>query len=647
MSRKKTKQIKKTPPVPSSPIATVAGSSLWNNFRVQAFFLGLIVLVIYSNTFQNGYAVDDDWVIVKNEGVSRGIAGIPDIVTSDIYDSYYRQYNTGNQLGGGRYRPLALVTYAIEQQFWGQPFDTTDREAVKENEANSRLLYARHVTNVVLYLLSVIVLLHFLRKIVFREQPLIAFLAILLFTVHPIHTEVVANIKSRDEILSLLFITCTLINAWKFKEKNKPLSLLLALVYFFLALLSKEYAVSLIVLIPLLFYIFKKYTVVRSLQTAVPYLAVLIVYLIMRFSFVPLKSGLEDTEVLNNPYLLATGMQKWATKIAALLYYVKLLVAPHPLSVDYSYNQIPYKNLGDALPWMSLVFHVGVVAALGYFIKKRHALAFAIAIYLANLFLVSNLVFNIGAPLGERLIYHSSLGFCMIVAYMLYQGYKYIQPFPPAAPGFAIMIALLVLLSAIKTIDRNKDWESNSTLYRKDVITAGNSAITNGNAGLSYLNAAPLQQEENARRDMLNRAMHYFNKAIAIHPGYTFAILNRGIAFFEQGQWDRAKQDWDIVKEQFPAHPDLPGLYASYYINTAVSKYGSKGKYEEAITMLKQGAALVPGDIVILFNLGYYYNLAGKKDSAINAFREIITLKPNDTLAIKCASFINLLKKGG
>ena len=55
-------------------------------------------------------AHDDGIVIVKNEYVQEGFAGLKGIFTKDAYDSYYRQLNTINQLSGGRYRPLSVST---------------------------------------------------------------------------------------------------------------------------------------------------------------------------------------------------------------------------------------------------------------------------------------------------------------------------------------------------------------------------------------------------------------------------------------------------------------------------------------------------------------------------------------------------------
>ncbi len=613
------------------------------NFKVQAALLAVIGFVFYFNTFHNDYAVDDFLIIAKSPAVNSGIAGIPEIMSSDIFESYYREYNADNRLSGGRYRPLSLVTYAIEQQIFGETIDASDKNPSISEDAYKKIITVRHVDNVLLYILSVVVLLYFLRKIVFPEQPLIAFLSALLFTIHPIHTEVVANIKSRDEILSLLFISLTFIYTFKYKEHKKISALIISLVCFFLALLSKEYAVTLIVLIPMMLYLLKDYSPGKSLKAALPYLGALALYLVLRFSMVSFKGSGEDNELLNNPYLLASPMQKIATEIATLLNYLKLLVFPHPLSVDYSYNQIPYKSFASPLFWLSLLVHGALFVMMLRLLKKKHILSFAIAFYLFHLFLVSNLPFSIGATMGERLIYHSSLGFCMALAYFLNMAYEKIKPQSSANAALAGAMLLVVLLCGVKTIARNADWKNNSTLYLKDAETATNSALANGNGGASYNELANLPENAARKTEMLNKAIVYLNKAIAIHPKYTMAYMNRGTSYFELGDVERAKQDWDSVKKFYPTYPALPDLYASYYINSAISKYGNKGQYNDAIAELRKGAELAPKNAVLWYNMGYYYSVIGKNDSAILSWQRIISETPNDTLAAKAAASIKVL----
>src|SRR5207253_3247369 len=120
--------------------------------------------------------------------------------------------------------------------------------------------------------------------------------------------------------------------------------------------------------------------------------------------------------VLNNPYMFATNPERWATKIAILARYLTLLFYPHPLSSDYSYNAIPYTQFNDPKVWLSLVLHASMIAATIVFFIRRNVLAFALAFYLTHLFLVSNFVMDIGATMGERLVYHSSFGFALAIA---------------------------------------------------------------------------------------------------------------------------------------------------------------------------------------------------------------------------------------
>ena len=82
----------------------------------------------------------------------------------------------------------------------------------------------------------------------------IAIAVSVLFAAHPIHTEVVANIKSRDEILAYLFGTIMLICFLKFKESNLKKWLYASLSFYFLAILSKENAILFIAILPFINY---------------------------------------------------------------------------------------------------------------------------------------------------------------------------------------------------------------------------------------------------------------------------------------------------------------------------------------------------------------------------------------------------------
>ena len=254
--------------VQSDPANVIPEQPFWATFRFQALLLGAIAFLFYCNTFSHEYAFDDTMAIFDNEYVQQGVGGMHDILTRDAYQSYLEQKNGSNQLAGGRYRPLSLLTFALEQQFMG-----TNHEQETGNQKEQRIaeeMHVRHVINVLLYMLSVVVLLYFFRQVIFPAYPLAAFVAALLFTIHPLHTEVIANVKSRDEILSVLFITLTFILAFRYKRTHHIKDIILATVCFFLALLSKEYGITLIVLLPLSFYLFDKDSLPKSIRASLP-----------------------------------------------------------------------------------------------------------------------------------------------------------------------------------------------------------------------------------------------------------------------------------------------------------------------------------------------------------------------------------------
>jgi hypothetical protein len=120
-------------------------------------------------------------------------------------------------------------------------------------------------------------------------------------------------------------------------------------------------------------------------------------------------------EVMDNPYLLASASQKYATIIFVLLKYLQLLFWPYPLSYDYSYNQIAYKNFADPIVIASLMILIGMIAYTFIAIPKKDIIGWCIIFYLGSIFIVSNVVFNIGAPMAERFLFQASVPFVIFV----------------------------------------------------------------------------------------------------------------------------------------------------------------------------------------------------------------------------------------
>ena len=216
----------------------------WLPAILLLFFAG----ILYAASASFGYILDDELVIWKNDYVQKGFGGIRDIFTSDSFMGYFKQQRF--LLEGGRYRPLSLATFAMEVGIFGNSAE------------NPALPHYSHIINILLYGLSAVVLYRVLLGLfplkTDSKWPLfsLAFVAALIFTAHPLHTEVVANIKGRDEILALLFSLLALYAAMKYTDTLKGIWLAGSALSLLLGMLSKENAITFVVIIPLTIWFF-------------------------------------------------------------------------------------------------------------------------------------------------------------------------------------------------------------------------------------------------------------------------------------------------------------------------------------------------------------------------------------------------------
>lgn len=187
----------------------------------------LMAFLLYANTIPNGYSLDDGYVVHNNPRVMQGITGIPEILTNRYVDE------EGNAFG---YRPIAMITFALEHEVWGQ---------------NPHM---SHLVNVLLYAIILLLLFRLLRLIFSQVHIAFIFAVVLLFAAHPIHTEVVASLKNRETLLSFMFSLLSLWSFLKWYDIRRIWPVVLGLLAFVLAFLSKQDAVTFAAVIPLTIY---------------------------------------------------------------------------------------------------------------------------------------------------------------------------------------------------------------------------------------------------------------------------------------------------------------------------------------------------------------------------------------------------------
>lgn len=622
MARKK-KEYKKSA-AQSVPVPSIPAQPLWapgyfftHQFRWQALFIFVLGFIFYANSIPGEYALDDGLVIKENKWVQQGVKGIGKILSHGELDYFYEKQGSKEQFTGGRYRPLSIVTFAIEQSVFG------------DNP------HVRHFFNTLYYCITLVLMLYFLRKYVFPDNPDIAFLATLLFAIHPVHSEVVANIKSRNELFPFLFYLLTLIYSAKAIDSKKIAPVFLACVFLFLSLLSKEYGILMIVLLPLFFYLVHKVSLKQSLLASIPYWLTIGIYVLIRISITKATNLAQPAseEVMNNQYVLATFSEKIATKIYLLSNYLGILIFPVSLRADYSYNQIPFIPLDNLKFICSLLLYTGIVAFTVFlFLRKKFTAVFFMLFYLAHLFIISNLAVEIGTTFSERLIYIASFPFCIGLAWLILAGLEKIPSATSTARQYGLLTLLLVVtvLSALKVTARNALWKNDFTLFTHDVALSTNSVLVNSDAGKSYLDESqkPEIKGTQLEKEYIEKGIFYLNKAIAIYPKFPNGYSNLGVAFFYQGKYEEAFKNWMKAKEYHRNDPALKD-YAVVLTNNALIK-GTNKDYLGAIQFLEYASQLDETNAEIWYNLGGAYYTVGNYEMAKKSWEYLLTsLNPN------------------
>ena len=568
-----------------SPSFTLLPAWLGRHRLVQVVLFALAVLV-YANTIPNKWAVDDIPIIRDNTLVQRGLAGVPAIFTHDAFYGYYQ--TDINALTGGRYRPLSPALFALEAELLAPVKKDAAQEIVRDKagyrlrdlSADTWFPNFLHLQNALLFGLLCVVLYQGLGQLLrpaLRAGPAradaVAALATLLFILHPLHTEVVANVKSCDELLSLLGALLTLrfvLAAWDAgaTPARRPW-LLAAAGTLLLALLAKEMAAPFVAVVPLALWFFRAAPVRRIAGLCWPLVLVLVLYGGLRTAVVGVPQGAQVVpELMNDPFLVldpqaeygplvpGSEVQKllhptastfsrmpYANELATNIYtygrYLRLLVWPHPLTSDYYPREVAVHSWADGSVWLALLLNGGLLGWALWRIPRRSPVAFGILFYFITFAIVSNLLFPVGTNMAERFLFVPSVGACLVVALLLTQLAARLAGRPASQWALGAGVAVGCLALTATTVRRNPQWHDNYTLFTHDAaVSLGSGKIKTDLAALTieHLQAeetqaqqaeqdapaaarAALTQRLTQRRDSAVRAtLPLLREALQIHP---------------------------------------------------------------------------------------------------------------------------------
>lgn len=469
------------------------------------WIFGIIMLSmgLYALTYQYGYILDDKIVITDNQFVQNGISSWWDILSKESMAGFFGEQM--NLVEGARYRPLSLITFALEKSLFGTSPGLS------------------HWVNALLYGLTG-AFIFYLARLFFYEKTNrlwymdIAFWSALLFIVHPVHSEVVANIKGRDEIMALLFSLSALIVAFK---ADKLSQYLVSGLLLYLGLLSKENALTFVAVIPVAIYFFHpRYRTTKEWMQLVGVLVLVsALYLLQRYAVIGylLNSGQQITELLNDPFVQMSSSQKFATIFFTFIKYLQLLVWPYPLSHDYYPYAIPIMNWDNIWVMLSVLLHVAAtVFILIKWRSKSPYIAFLL-IYFATLSIVSNLLFTVGTTMNERFIYMPSIAFVWFIGYLFFHK----NNVPVWRRRIRILfISCVSLLFALLTFKRLPDWNDYIRLNKSAIDAYPNSARSNMFYGTALYQKAMDIPDIEEKKALFNEAAAHIQKSVEIYPVY-------------------------------------------------------------------------------------------------------------------------------
>ncbi len=555
---------------------------------IGALFCAALAISLYLTAIGHGFVLDDNLVITSNTHIQEGMGGIPDLLKYN-YAHGHDGYNDG------LYRPLSLVSFAIGQAM---------------HELNPSIM---HITQALFYGLLVLMLYLWLSQL-FVDHKAAVFWIVVLFTVHPIHTEVVANIKSRDELFALLFFA---IAAWQFTlwlNSRKVTSLIWAMLFMLLASFSKESAVTFIAIIPLIAIYLKsnrKTVALGSLAMSAPVALFLIIRSLVLSNLGEVDSGVAN--LLQNSLIEMGGIaERIVTSATIQGLYIEKLFFPVKFSHDYSFNAIPVVGFSSLIGLLWLIINVGFIGLGVWGAMQQKLWAFGILFYYITISVVSNLFILIGAMAAERFVFTPSLGWVFAIVFALF-GVERIKKFRTPA------LAVITLVFTGLTLFRIPDWKSNLELFTTDVEVSDNSARAHYNAGTALNDHAKAKPRE--AKESFAKAEYHLTRAIEIWPEYQDAYNNLGITYMNSGAIEKAYETYSTLIKRFPT-------YNKARYNMGMTCYNLK-KYPEAEKHLEVYLSAYPTNVNALLYAAEAEGYQSKFGEAREHLLSLVAIDPN------------------
>lgn len=527
--------------------------------------VALAGVLAYARTLSYEFVWDDVLLVARSQRL-REWSSLPAVLGSHFWAEVHE--------GSHYYRPLVSLSFFVDLQIWGlNPLGF-------------------HLTNLLAHLATALAVLALARRL--GLDPLAASLTGLAFALHPIHTESVTFISGRTDVLATLLFVLALLGYARWREDGKAWPLAGSLGAFFLALVAKEVAVTLPVILALYDRLVArratagaKVAIPRLVLRLSPYMAVIALYLVTRM--VALGALVES-----DPGVWGSLLTRFLTTAKIVAAYAWLTFLPFPANAHYVI--VPIGAPPPLAWWGAAAWLAALLAGTAWAVLRRPIWGFCALWFWVTLIpsVGVNLLPLPTAVMAERFLYLPSVGFCMLAGAALGRALGATEwgAAKQARPTPALAVAALLLAYAGLTQWRNEPWQDHYHLYLHMVDTSPDSDLPHVNLALVQL-----------PRGEIAESHAHFKRAVELSPRNARALVGLGLT------------------------------------ETIL------GDREAGLRHAEEGARLAPRNPNVLTFLGQLYLLRDEPDRAAAAFEESLRIHPDQ--AYTCVLAARALGQSG
>ncbi len=545
-------------------ISTENKTDFWLNKYVHYTTFFILAFVLYGWTYSFDYGVDDKFITSTINNIDNTFAGF-----ISIFKTWF---------AGADYRPISFVTFWLERKFYG--------------ESNP---YVSHVVNVFLFACILCKTYDFIivSRLYVDSKKLVslAILSCLFFAIHPNHVSVVANIKARDNLLSMLFGLFAAIQLIYYFDTQKIIRIFSFILLITLAFLSKLDAYVFIVTPMLVLFFFRE----TDRKKIIKNIAITVVLFFIVFQVFAFFQSLPDKKEYifsmgfdENPLVANnTFINRIAVALTSLFYYFKFLVIPFGYYFFFGYNQIPLTGLFSVINMVTIVIVLALLFLCYKTYSKNRVYTFCFLFFIMAIAYALNYYTEVAGIVMDKYNFIASLGFCIALSAVFID--------VSADASFNIFKnPVLILLSAVFiffTVYRTKDWKNSFTLIEKDMPHLTQSANANRMASGLYVNTA-------------------LDEELLLNPNKKRldSLINIGKKYAENGLkiYDKVPDLWELLGLSYFYKKDFPNALTCFLKSKEVdSSYLSSINY-----------------------IGYTYWQLNNIDSATFYFKYVINREP-------------------